>query len=244
MESIQIYLNSINADTYNNNLTSDCEFTLPNLDIPDGYHIYLSINNATIPYSFYSINNTNNYISLLNTTTSIYTSFTIPIGNYNINQLIVLLNNNLIGYTFYYNSINNKIVISNNNPFQLLNVSTCATLLGFIKNLSINSSGLILTSPNCIDLFPINIIYIESNLLTYNINKSNINNQSLLCAIPVYTQPYSLIQYHNYNGFRCNLFTNRINRITLKLIDEYGIPIDLNGCHFNMTIQIDIVQFT
>ena len=51
MESIQIYLNSINADKYNNGLTSDCEFNLPNLEIPDGYHIYLSVNQCSIPYS-------------------------------------------------------------------------------------------------------------------------------------------------------------------------------------------------
>ena len=48
MESIQIYLNSINADKYNNGLTSDCEFNLPNLEIPDGYHIYLSVNQCSI----------------------------------------------------------------------------------------------------------------------------------------------------------------------------------------------------
>ena len=45
MESIQIYLNSINADKYNNGLSSDCSFILPQMEIPDGFNIYISVNN-------------------------------------------------------------------------------------------------------------------------------------------------------------------------------------------------------
>jgi hypothetical protein len=154
------------------------------------------------------------------------------------------LNTNLIGYTFTYNNINNKLTVKGLNDFQLLNVSTCLTLFGFIENTTIGSSSLTLTSINCIDLYPINVIYVASNLLTYNLNKSSVNNQSILCAIPVYTQPYSVIQYHNYNNFRSNLFINNISHINIKLVDEYGRGIDLNGLHFNISLQLDIVSFT
>jgi hypothetical protein len=244
METLQIYLNSINADTYFNGLTSDCEFILPSIDIPDGYQIFLSVNHATIPYSFYNINNTNNYISLYDLVNLTYSNYTIPIGNYNINQLLNLFNSNLTGYTFTYNNINNKITITHINNFQIMNTSTCSQLIGFQANTITTSYGTSLTSINCIDLFPFNVIYIQSNLLTYNINKSSANNQSILCAIPVYSQPYSIIQYTNYNNFRCNLFSNNLYRIAIKLIDEYGKSIDLNGCHFNLSLQIEIVKFT
>ena len=244
MESIQIYLNSINADKYNNGLTSDCEFNLPNLEIPDGYHIYLSVNQCSIPYSFYNINSNNNSISLYNLVSLVTSNYTLEIGNYNINNLISILNNNLIGYTFTYNNINNKINISCINNFQLLSTSTCLLLLGFNINTTYTSSLLNLVSVNCVDLYPINIIYLYSNLLTYNINKNSINDQSILCAVPIYSQPYSIIQYNNYNNFRCNLFINTISHIDIILKDEYGNTIDLNGLHFNLTIQLDIVQFT
>ena len=243
MESIQIYLNSINADKYNNGLTSDCSFILPQMEIPDGYNIYISVNNASIPYSFYNINNSNNKIILFNLVSLVSSNYTIPNGNYNINQLIVYLNQNLIGYSFNYNSINNKITITSNNDFQLLSSSTCLSLFGFNNNITYNSSSFSLTSLNCVDLYPISVIYIDSNLLTYNLNKNNVNNQSILCCVPVYNQPYSIIQYHNYNNFRSNLFINSISHIDIKLIDEYGESIDLNGLHFNLTIQLDIVQF-
>ncbi len=244
MESIQIYLNSINADKYNNNLTSDVSYLLPNLEIPDGYTIYLSVSQCSIPYSFYNINNNNNSIFLFNLISLVTSNYIIPIGNYNINQLLLILNNNLIGYSFYYNSINNKITISCINDFELLDNSTCLLLLGFNKNTTYKSYLSNLISFNCVDLNPINIIYINSNILTYNINKNYINNQTVLCSIPIYSQPYSIIQYYNYNNFKSNLFINSISNIDLKLIDEYGEAIDLNGLNWNITLTLEIVQFT
>ena len=61
MESIQIYLNSSNADKYFNG-AADCEYLLPLIEIPDGFHIYLSVVSCLIPYSFYNINSSNNVL--------------------------------------------------------------------------------------------------------------------------------------------------------------------------------------
>ena len=60
MESIQLYLNSNIADKYFDNQISNCEYILPLIEIPDGFHIYLSVVNCQIPYSFYNINSSNN----------------------------------------------------------------------------------------------------------------------------------------------------------------------------------------
>ena len=82
MESLQLYLNSSNADKYLDNSKSHCEWVLPLIEIPDGYHIYLSIQNCVIPYSFYNINSSNNQlIYYIGTSQNI---LTIPEGNYNI----------------------------------------------------------------------------------------------------------------------------------------------------------------
>ena len=60
MESIQLYLNSNIADKYFDNQISNCKYILPLIEIPDGFHIYLSVVNCQIPYSFYNINSSNN----------------------------------------------------------------------------------------------------------------------------------------------------------------------------------------
>jgi len=63
-ESIQIHLNSKFASSYNDNNTSDCNFSLPVIEIPSQHSIMLSVQHAIIPYSFYNINATNNVITI------------------------------------------------------------------------------------------------------------------------------------------------------------------------------------
>ena len=60
LESIQITLNSKYASQYINGSHSSCTFYLPVIEIPVQHHIYLSVQNANIPYSFYNINSSNN----------------------------------------------------------------------------------------------------------------------------------------------------------------------------------------
>jgi len=238
-ESFQIYLNSSNADIVSNN---SYNFILPNLEIADGNYIYLSVQYANIPYSFYNINLTNNI--LYYTLTSVNFTIAITPGNYNITQLITFLKSNMSGFTITYNSMTNKITFSHSTyNFSFLSTSTCNEILGFLKNTSYTSYNLSLVSVNCISLIPIKCINIVSNLLTYNINKSNPNNQSILCCIPITTQPNSIIEYKNNNNFRSNLFINQISNIVIKLTDQNNNAIDLNGLGFFMTIQLDIEKF-
>ena len=47
----------------------------------------------------------------------------------------------------------------------------------------------------------------------------------------------------NTTNFRNNLYTNVINTICLKLIDQNNNVINLNGCHWSITLQLDVVNF-
>ena len=238
-ESFQIYLNSTNADNINNNIYN---FILPNLEIADGNYIYLSVQYANIPYSFYNINTTNNV--LIYTLNLLNYTVTITPGNYNITQLITFLKSNMSGFTISYNSITNKMNFSHSTyNFVFLSTSTCQEILGFKTNTNYTSTTLSIISINCISLIPIKCINIVSNLLTYNINKANPNNQSILCCMPVTTQPNSIIEYKNNNNFRSNLFINQISNITIKLTDQNNNTLDLNGLDFFLTIQLDIEKF-
>ncbi len=63
VESLQIYLNSRYADETVGGNTGNCIYYLPVIEIPDGAYIYLSLQNANIPYSFYSISAIDNTFS-------------------------------------------------------------------------------------------------------------------------------------------------------------------------------------
>lgn len=125
-----------------------------------------------------------------------------------------------------------------------MSLSTCLSVIGFNNESTIISTNKILKSINCVDLYIIKTIQVNSNLITYNINKLQKNNYCILCTIPISSQPFSLIEYINRTNFRTNLFVNRISRIKIKLTDENGNVINLNGCNYVMTLQLDVVDFT
>ena len=243
MESIQIYLNSKNADAYING-PSDCEYNLPLIEIPDGFHIYLSVVSCLIPFSFYNVNNSNNNLYYSFDGSTMY-NLTIPIGNYNINDLVKYFKLNMSGFTTTYNQNSNKLTFSHSlNNFMFMSNSTCLSILGFNDNTTVISTGLILTSINCVNVYNIKTIQVNSNLITYNINKVQRNNYCILCSVPFSSQPFSLIEYINRTNFRTNLFLNRIQKLKIRLTDDNGNLIDLNGCHYTMTLQLDVIDFT
>jgi hypothetical protein len=217
---------------------------MQNIEIAEGNHIFLSVQNATIPYTFYNVNNNNNklYYKLQTHSQQV---LIIDVGNYNITQLVDYLNFN-IGLEVIYNVITNKLTFKHpSSDFSFLPESNCLTMLGFINGEFNTSTSQSLTSVNCVNIMSIKRINLLSNFTTYNINNKIVlvNNSNILCSIPVNKPPYSLIEYSNINHFRSNLFINVINKISIKLIDEYDNLIDLNGCHYSMTIQLDVESF-
>lgn len=240
-ESFQIHLSSSIADSYNNNLTSDCNFYLPQIEIPSNFHIHVSIQSFTCPYTFYNINSNNN--SFVYIENSIGKSLTITPGNYNTNTLIQELKLTMTNFTIQYNSTTNKLSFVNAlYDFSFSSISTCFALFGFSGN-SLTSSSKILISDYCVNLCPYRCICISSNLKTFSINNSLLNNNTLLGSIPINSSPNSIIVYENKNNFKSNTFSNNISYINLKLIDHNFKALNLNGCHWTITLQFDIIDF-
>lgn len=246
--SIQIELCSASADVQTN-YNTDCIFYLPNLNISSEHEIYISVQHASIPYTFYQINSSNNTLkySFLNSDQNVYTINITP-GNYNVNELITFLNTSFTNIVVSYNVKTNKLTFSNNTNtnFQFLNASTCLTLFGF-SSYSIVSTGYSLTSTNSINLCPVSCICVLTNFKTKSFMcMKGLKNfdQSLLCTIPVNVNRNGIIIYENNNNFKSNLYTNVINAINIKLCDMFGNLLNLNGCDWEMTIQLDIINFS
>jgi hypothetical protein len=250
-ESIQIHLNSRYATSYNDNNTSDCNFSLPVIEIPSQHSIMLSVQHAIIPYSFYNINSSNNVITIqeiVDVSTVITNTLYFSYGNYNAYQLAAYLGTLFPGnrMTVSYDSIRNKFIFTNSTyNFKFLTAySSCQELLGLSTNDLYNTSALnSLTSKNLINLAPTRCICLATNLQTGCINNTLQYEQNLLCSIPVNSQPYSIIEYKNSNNFKVNLHNNVFNSISIKLVDDMGNPINLNNQHFSLTLQLDIVNF-
>ena len=130
IENIQIHLNSKSADEYYNNSYSDCEFYFPILEISKQHHIYLSLKNIIIPYSFYNIDDNNNL--LVYTVNDITSTVIIENGNYTSIQLCAFFNKFMENFKVTYSTITNKLTFTNslyNFSFDI--TSTCLSLIGF-----------------------------------------------------------------------------------------------------------------
>jgi hypothetical protein len=244
VESLQIYLNSRYATETIGGNTANCVYYLPVIEIPDGHHIYLSLQNASIPYSFYSITSFDNVFSWGVVSGTINTYYVQP-GNYNINQLIDVIQAAMGSqYTVSYNSITSKILITHATSNFIIYAATFNHIIGFSKTSNTTSTAQMLYGRDCVNLNQIRSINVEVNFPTYNVNVAQPYNQNILATIPVFVAPFSIITYTNTNNFRTNLYVNKLDQIQIRLLDNEARLIDMNGIQYQMTLQLDCIKFT
>jgi hypothetical protein len=241
--SVCLFLNSQTANSYVNGYTSECLFVLPSLLIPKKSNISVSVQTASIPYSFFNCDSFNDKFSYI--CNDITYDVTIPQGNYNVNTLITALKS-IMGplFNIVYNTLDNTYTFTNTiYDFQLLASSTCFEMLGFKDNINYMSNTRTLKSTICINLFTIRNIYITSNnFMLNNVNSSTPNNSSIICSIPIQSASGSIITYQNIFNVKNEVHnTHNLNLVHIKLTDQDGDILDLNGCHFSLTLQLDIV---
>ena len=243
-ESIQIYLNSRYATEIVDGNTANCIYYLPVIEIPDGHHIYLSLQNANIPYSFYSITSVDNTLKWGLVAGPVFT-YNVEPGNYTVTQLITVIQAAMgSAYTITFSSITCKLLITHTTSNFVIYASSINHILGFSKTTNTTSSGNSLTGRDCVNLNQIRALNIECNFPTYNVNVAQAYNQNILATIPVYVAPFSIITYENPNNFRTNLYINKLDQIQIRIIDNNGLLVNLNGINYQMTLQLDCVRFT
>ena len=240
-ESIQIFLNSKTANKYLGGFTSNCVFNLPQFIIPRVKNMYVSVQSATVPYSFYNVDYFNDKF-VYNVNGGANITINIPQGNYNTTTLRNYLLSVMTGFTITYSTLNNQFTFTHSTyDFSFKPLSTCMEILGFDEIDTYTSTSRVLTSVNSINLFTIRNIYIQSNnLILNNINNSTPNNCTILCSIPLTTGQFSVINYNNANNVRSRIDNIRnFAQLQISLTDQDGDILDLNGCHFSLTLQID-----
>lgn len=245
IESIQIFLNSRYAtETVGGNIANSIYY-LPVIEIPDGHHIYLSLQNASIPYSFYSITSFDNTFQWGLVGLEPMNTYYVQPGNYNVTQLIDVIQTAMgSSYNVSYSSITSKILITHSSSDFIIYASTINHILGFSKTTNTTSTARILYGRDCMNLNQIRALNIEINFPTYNVNVAQAYNQNILATIPVYVAPFSIITYQNPNNFRTNLYVNKLDQIQIRILDNESRLVDMNGINYQMTLQLDCIRFT
>ena len=261
-ENLEIYLNSKSARLKQDNQSGNCFFTLPNIDIDENKEqVYVSVRNATIPFSWYNVNETNNKLNFTIDGTSY--SITLTEGNYNVNTLAVEFKTEM-DHIHFQHGHNGNLTISylpkknkfyffhSNHDFSFLSTSTCFELLGFEDGKTYLSTLLPsqqqkeeLTSTIGVNLFVVRQIYITSdNFILNNINAATPTNANIIASVPVLGNPNSIINYENTSAKHLIHHLNNINNLHIRLEDQKGQLLLLNGVNWSITLELTIIKKT
>jgi hypothetical protein len=244
LPSRQIYVNSEDAMEYIDGKTSNIQFFFKDtLVCPKNCLMHISVVSAEIPVSYYLVNDNNNRFTYEFNGTE-YTLF-ITKKNYNITQLKDFFNssslNSTHGVSVTYSATTNKLSFTCTNStdtFTIKSTSTCQYLIGFSRGTDHTSSSGVLISNNVVDLSGINAIYIVSNLPTSNIDSRNKGFSPILGKIPVNSGYNGIISFNPAVPHHMHLQQQVFNFLHLTLENQNMQIIDLNGLHWQMTLNI------
>jgi hypothetical protein len=238
-----ITLNSKYANQLNGTLLSNVVFGFTGLlqDESNIINTFITVSNAQIPCSFYTITPTN--YTIIYTQLGATTSFNIPIGNYNSTSLISALKvgfgANLI--TLSINKLNGKLSFLFNTNTIIESTSSIKDILGFDVDVPCY------TNITSILQFPLNLlgvkkISIKSNSLAITSYSSvNFSTSNTLTTIPVDQPAFNMISYVNQSDLNTNILQARtLNTIDITLVDENNNLLDFNNCDWSITLTLSI----
>jgi hypothetical protein len=204
---------------------------------------YITILNAQFAVSFYIIEDDNNL--LYYTENSVPKTITIPIGNYNGNQMVTALNagfadngSNVVSILNSQNGIL-KFLITGGSSYTFLSTSTIKSILGFSSNITDTS---LITMPFQLNLLGKKKIFINSN----NLRNSAFSSKSLSCvqtiaSIPVDKPPYEMISYVSVSDLEKNIIFNKsVDTIDIQIVDEENKYINFRNINWSITLCLSI----
>ena len=243
-----LYINSKNRNSGN---SSDYIMYLTSLGLQPGQYGSFSIKNASIPFSYYATSYTTSTgpqeFSFQNPDGLFV--FSIPAGNYTPTAIIAAILPLLQAhgtFSMSYSLITGKFTIESDTIFDIyFKNSTNATypyqrlglILGFLNDLTGASSY---TSDIVANLTGPNNLYIRSNAWSYDQVTNYFNNgmNGIIAVIPVNTGPLNVINYMDQMIFKQPFKASQMNQFDIQLVDEFCVPVDLNGLDWTFTICI------
>jgi hypothetical protein len=196
-----------------------------------------ALKDAQIPVGFYNIRAPYNSIIINGIT------YTLPPGNYTINSLVNTLNGvitNTIG-TFAASSVTNQIsFVSNNGPAVITVPSlSLGAFLGFTNGQSCPGTNTVITGTNSY------IINFDTYITIWigEIGTASLDPQQITYKVPLTTGSGTIIQYSEGSTWPQKVIytdrSNRLDRLTIVVLDRFGNIINNNGIDWSFTLEIE-----
>ena len=244
----QIILSSNHGKSLNGTYKSNMFFPFQSIltDDADIIQTQISLDNAQIPVSFYTVNYTNNILNII-ANGSPYT-LTIPVGNYNFNSLSskieTLFNALTIPMVITIDKVSGVVTFTKTSSPASLSfspTSTIVSILGGLANTTYTFTGNTLTMPYPLNLLGIKRLSIVSNLLpTYSYSSLGVSN--ILATVDVNSASFGIINFQNSTQVKHLLRGKTISNIDIQILDENGNFVNFNNADFTICISIEILR--
>lgn len=244
MESRLITLNSEDAQKLNGDYNSNLFFNIPNIvdENPDISHLEVSLDSATIPVSFYLINDDTNTLTFIYNQTPFV--LTITKGNYNGTQMITELTSKLNDLGFIVVIILNQITGILEFRFEFSVEFIYNTGLMKILGFTQTTSGIIFQPQIPMNLLGIQKINVCSgNLATLSsFSSSRALSNSVIQSIPIDVPSFHQITFQDKTNHQGRMKSRFLSNIDIQLLDEFGRFIEMNGIEFTLSFVIRIFR--
>lgn len=227
--------NISSSNAINGSFKSIINVTLPDLAFHHEHinNVYLMVDHCEVPNSFYIVNYTNNILVVDNI------SYTIPVGNYNVNSLITVLLSLLpTGFTITYSSITNKYTFNYTSSFTInSNISTINKVIGLGVD---DLTGLSVELPYLVNFLPIPRLSFHSTFLNTNNYSSSDGASDVFLCLQNNVGQLSTINYTNQTQTQYLVQEKSISEFTIMVTDDFGALINFNNIDWYMTFLLKI----
>ena len=191
--------------------------------------ILVGLDSFKFTNSFYNINeyNCNLYYKLSGS--SIINKITVPLGNYDIDSLIVKLNQLMPNFVFQFNSVTYKISIYYTSNFRLVDgINNIYEVLGFDDD-GTYYYDINFQSPYLVNLMSVQVLHITTpNINLNSVGLKSTQKYNILASIQVTSQFGQVQTYMNTNNFYYKINDHTIPFINILILDQ-----DFNQINFN-----------
>jgi hypothetical protein len=208
---------------------------------------HITVVNCQIPVSYYTINALNNVFQARPFGAPLYTTITIPVGNYNqydLSAALTLALATVSTFSFTFNKATGKLtwVAFANFDLNFTAYKACAAILGFNAT-TYSSAGTVLTATYPLNLLGIKRISVKSYSLGVA-NFSSAGGDITLTTIPSDQPPYCMLSYINQNpDDKQYVNVKTISQIDILLMDESDNLLDFNNIPWTVTLMLEITRF-
>lgn len=219
---------------------------------------------ATLPWTAYNVNATNNTFTFVEQTGAKTCVATVPVGNYNVSDMLPALGTamtaasaatgNTRTYTATYDRVANKISVETTSAFIVKAPTSRSYALNKILGFSMSSDSAAYanrqTAPRVCNFNGTPYAFVHCSLVASNTSWSGQFAQgdsapqagqltTILAAIPVAGFSYgNIINWVPPTSVWHTMTDSRITTLNISLLDENNVPIELNGTYFSIVLEV------